>query len=123
MQCEFTALVVPERNLVVVSKAEGREVDTSVLAKMHRHLLSLAQVRSEASLLNAADSLPGVTLPFRVLSSPIRNPAGRPAACWRCSARREAPEFRRRDAHAGRPAGAPRRQHHRIQLRHACLAC
>jgi diguanylate cyclase (GGDEF)-like protein len=98
MQCEFTAVVVPERNLVVVAKAEGREVDTSVLAKVHRHLLSLAQVHSGASLLNATDSLPGVVLPFRVLSSPIRNPAGRPAGVLALFRAREAPEFRRRDA-------------------------
>ncbi|MEO6185701.1 MAG: GGDEF domain-containing protein, partial [Steroidobacteraceae bacterium] len=98
MQCEFTALVVPERNLVVVSKAEGREVDTSVLPKIHRHLLSLAQARSEASLLNAPDSLPGVSLAFRVLSSPIRNPAGRPSGVLALFRSRTAPEFRRRDA-------------------------
>jgi diguanylate cyclase (GGDEF)-like protein len=98
MQCEFTALIVPERNLVVVSKAEGREVDTSVLARIHRHLLSLAQARSEASLLNAADSLPGVVLPFRVISSPIRNPSGRPAGVLALFRSREAPEFKRRDA-------------------------
>jgi diguanylate cyclase (GGDEF)-like protein len=98
MHCEFTAVVVPERNLVVVAKAEGREVDTSVLAKIHRHLLSLAQVHSGASLLNAADSLPGVVLSFRVLSSPIRNPAGRPAGVLALFRAREAPEFRRRDA-------------------------
>jgi diguanylate cyclase (GGDEF)-like protein len=98
MQCEFTALIVPERNLVVVSKAEGREVDTSVLPKIHRHLLSLAQARSEASLLNAPDSLPGVNLAFRVLSSPIRNPAGRPSGVLALFRSREAPEFRRRDA-------------------------
>jgi diguanylate cyclase (GGDEF)-like protein len=98
MQCEFTAVVVPERNLVVVAKAEGRDVDTSVLAKIHRHLLSLAQVHSGASLLNAPDSLPGVVLSFRVLSSPIRNPAGRPAGVLALFRTREAPEFRRRDA-------------------------
>ncbi len=98
MQCEFTALIVPERNLVVVSKAEGREVDTSVLPKIHRHLLSLAQARSEASLLNAPDSLPGVSLGFRVLSSPIRNPAGRPSGVLALFRSRSAPEFRRRDA-------------------------
>jgi diguanylate cyclase (GGDEF)-like protein len=98
LQCEFTALLVPERNLVTVIKAEGREVDTSVLAKIHRQLLSLTQVRSEASLLNAADSLPGVSLPFRVLSSPIRNPAGRPAGVLAMFRSRKAPEFRRRDA-------------------------
>jgi diguanylate cyclase (GGDEF)-like protein len=98
MQCEFTALVVPDRNLVVVVKAEGRDVDTAVLAKLHRHLLALAQVRNEATLLNAANSLPGVNLAYRVLSSPIRNPAGRPAGVLALFRAPDAPEFRRRDA-------------------------
>ncbi len=98
MQCDFTALVVPERNLVMVAKAEGRAVDTSVLAKIHRQLLSLAQVRNKAWRLNAADSLPGVPLPCRVLSSPIANPAGRPAGVLALFRSRTAPEFRRRDA-------------------------
>ncbi|MEO6078899.1 MAG: EAL domain-containing protein [Steroidobacteraceae bacterium] len=98
MQCEFTALMVPERNLVTLIKAEDSDVDTTLLAKIHRQLLSLAQARLEPSLLNAADSLPGVVLPLRVLSCPIRNPAGRPAGVLALFRSREAPEFRRRDA-------------------------
>jgi Amt family ammonium transporter len=87
-----------ERNVVAVAKADGRDVDTSGLAKIHRHLLSLAQVRNETALLNAADSLPGVTLTQRVLSCPIRNRAGRPAGVLVLFRSREASEFRRRDA-------------------------
>lgn len=97
LKCEFAALIVPERNLVVVTKAEGREVDTSALAKLHRHLLSLAQVRSDALLLNEPDSLPGVNLPYRVLVSAIRNPAGRPAGVLALFRSRELREFRRRE--------------------------
>ena len=98
MQCEFAALMVPERHLVAVAKAEGREVDTSALAKIHRQLLSLATVRSEASLLNAPDSLPGLVLPFRILSCPLRNRAGRPAGVLALFRSHKGPEFRRRDA-------------------------
>ncbi len=98
MQCEYAALMMPDRNLVAVTKAEGREVDTSGLAKIHRHLLSLAQMRNETALLNAPDSLPGVKLTQRVLSSPIRNRAGRPAGVLVLFRSRESSEFRRRDA-------------------------
>src|SRR6185295_11697664 len=90
--------LVPERHLVAVVKADGREVDTSALAKMHRQLLSLATVRSEAALLNAPDSLPGVVLPFRVLSCALRNRAGKPAGVLALFRSHKAPEFRRRDA-------------------------
>ena len=57
LQCEFSALVVPERSLVVI--AQGRRPQRRHLGrwrKVHRHLLSLAQVRSEPVVLNAANS-------------------------------------------------------------------
>jgi diguanylate cyclase (GGDEF)-like protein len=98
MQCEFAALMVPDRHLIAVVKAEGREVDTSSLAKIHRQLLSLATVRTEAALLNAPDSLPGMSLPFRVLSCPLRNRAGRPAGVLALFRSHKSTEFRRRDA-------------------------
>jgi len=98
MQCEFAALMMPERRLVVVVKAEGRDIDTSALAKIHRQLLSLATVRTEAALLNAPDSLPGIALPFRVLSCPLRNREGRTAGVLALFRSHDGPEFRRRDA-------------------------
>ncbi len=97
LHCEFSALVVPERNLVSVVKAEGREVDTSILARLHRHLLSLAQASTDAMLLNDAGSLPGIDLPFRVLASAMRTPAGRVAGVLAMFRSRETAEFRRRD--------------------------
>lgn len=101
MNCEFTALLLPERNLVVVTKAEGREVDTSALPKVHRHLLAIAQARNEAVMLNAADSLSGAVLPQRVLSCPVRNRAGRVAGVMVLFRSLQAPEFRGRDATLG----------------------
>jgi diguanylate cyclase (GGDEF)-like protein len=98
LDCEFVALMVPERNLVTVLKGEGRDdVDTSILARLHRHLLSFAQARSGSMLLNEVDSLPGVELPYRVLASSLRNPAGRVAGVLAMFRSREAPEYRRRD--------------------------
>ncbi len=96
LQCEFAALVVPERNLVTVLKAEGKNVDTSILARLHRHLLALAQVSTDAMLLNEPDSLPGAELPFRVLASSLRNPAGRVSGVLVLFRSRQAPAFRRR---------------------------
>ncbi len=95
--CEFSAFVVPERSLVSVVKAEGRDVDTSILARLHRHLLSLAQVSGDAMLLNDAGSLPGVALPLRVLASALRNPAGRVSGVLAMFRSSEAAPFRRRD--------------------------
>jgi diguanylate cyclase (GGDEF)-like protein len=97
MRCDFTALLMPERNLVVVTRAEGREVDTSILARAHRHLMSLAQLGKEALLLNEPGSLPGVNLPLRALVSGVRSPAGRPSAVLVMFRSLEGAEFRRRD--------------------------
>ncbi len=71
--------------------------NTSILARLHRHLLSFAQARGGSMLLNDVDSLPGVELPFRVLASSLRNPAGRVAGVLAMFRAREAPEYRRRD--------------------------
>jgi diguanylate cyclase (GGDEF)-like protein len=97
LDCELTALVVPERNLVTVIKAQGREVDTTVVARLHRHLMSLAQVGSDTLLLNDPDSLPGVELPFRVLAATLRNPAGRVAGVLALFRSPQGPAFRSRD--------------------------
>lgn len=98
MHCEFATLIMPERNVVVICTAGGRRADTAILGRVHRHLLSLAQVRTGPALLNAADALPGCELPLRILSCPVRTPAGRAAGVLALFRSREAAEFRPRDA-------------------------
>lgn len=97
MHCEFAALVVPERNLVVLAKAQGRPVDTGVLARLHRPLLSLTLVRNAAIALNAPDALPGMNLPLRALCAPIRNASGRAAGLLALFRTHKSPEFRPRE--------------------------
>jgi diguanylate cyclase (GGDEF)-like protein len=96
--CEFTALIMPERNLVMISTADGRKVDTSIVTRIHRQLLSLAQLKGEPIILNRDGALPGVLLAWRVLSSPVRNPAGRPCGILVMFRDLSQPEFRERDA-------------------------
>ncbi|MGC4027265.1 MAG: EAL domain-containing protein [Steroidobacteraceae bacterium] len=98
LHCEFSALIMPERNLVVIRTAEGRKVDTSCLSRVHRHLLSLAQVRGEPTILNSSAALPGVNLSLRVLSCPVRGPTGRPAGVLALFRAADVAEFRERDA-------------------------
>ncbi|MDR2216498.1 MAG: bifunctional diguanylate cyclase/phosphodiesterase [Nevskiaceae bacterium] len=96
--CEFSALIVPERNLVMISAAEGRKADTSVVTRIHRQLLSLAQLRGEPIILNRDGELPGMLLSWRVLSCPVRNRSGRPCGILAMFRDLSQPEFRERDA-------------------------
>src|SRR5690606_26155003 len=77
--------------------APGCEVANATLARAHRHLVALAQVGTEALLLNEPGSLPGVDLPLRALVSTVRNPAGRVSAVLVLFRQREGAPFRRRD--------------------------
>jgi diguanylate cyclase (GGDEF)-like protein len=97
LHCELTALLVPERNVLVVTKAPGCQVENTVLVRAHRHLVSLAHVSKEALLLNEPGSLPGIDLPLRALVSTVRNPAGRVSALLVLFRKLQAPPFRRRD--------------------------
>jgi diguanylate cyclase (GGDEF)-like protein len=97
LKCEMAALLMPERNVLVVTKSPGCEVGNAVLARAHRHLVSVAQLGKEALLLNEPGSLPGLDLPMRALVSTVRTPAGKASAVLVLFRRREAPEFRRRD--------------------------
>src|SRR5690606_29018575 len=97
LKCDLAALLMPERNVLVVTKAPGCEVDNAVLARAHRHLVSVAQLGKEALLLNEPGSLPGMDLPMRALVSTVRNPAGRASAVLVLFRKREANAFRRRD--------------------------
>jgi len=98
MRCEFSALIVPERNLVVVAKPEGRTVDTGVLARLHRPLLSLTHVRNAPVILNAPDALPGLNLPLRALAIPLRGSGGRTGGMLVLFRTHATQEFRQREA-------------------------
>src|SRR5690606_30314142 len=97
LKCDLAALLMPERNVLVVTKAPGCEVDNAVLARAHRHLVSVAQLGKEALLLNEPGSLPGMDLPMRALVSTVRNPAGRASAVLVLFRKREWAAFRRRE--------------------------
>ncbi len=97
LKCDMTTLLMPERNVLVVTKAPDCAVDNLMLARAHRHLMSVAQLGQEALLLNEPGSLPGMDLPMRALVSTVRNPAGRATAVLVLFRRREAAAFRRRD--------------------------
>jgi diguanylate cyclase (GGDEF)-like protein len=96
--CEFSALIMPERNLVLVGAATGRKADTSIVTRIHRQLLSLAQLRGEPIILNRDGVLSGLELGWRVLSIPVRKVSGRPCGIFVMFRSFSEPEFQQRDA-------------------------
>jgi hypothetical protein len=75
-----------------------RSITSALLAKAHRHLLSMAQMRHKAVIVNRMQ-LPSNTVgAYRVLACPVLRADGAPWACWRCSAAESRPNSRRTHA-------------------------
>jgi diguanylate cyclase (GGDEF)-like protein len=90
----LAALIVPERGIAVVQASPEAPLDTSLLAKAHRHLLSMAQMRRGASIVNRMVLQAGETeVAYRVLACPIARADGRCAGVLALFRSETAPEF------------------------------
>ncbi|HEY6453398.1 MAG TPA: EAL domain-containing protein [Steroidobacteraceae bacterium] len=90
----LAALIVPERGIAVVHSSAEQPLDTSLLAKAHRHLLSMAQVRRGASIVNRMVLQTGaVEVAYRVLACPIARADGRCVGVLALFRTETAPEF------------------------------
>jgi diguanylate cyclase (GGDEF)-like protein len=93
----LAVLIVPEKNLVLVQPSGDEPLDAGLIARAHRHLLSMAQTRREAVIenrikLHVAEEAP----PYRILSCPVARGDGSTIgvlAMFRSSKR---PEFNHR---------------------------
>ncbi|MFT3906655.1 MAG: EAL domain-containing protein [Steroidobacteraceae bacterium] len=90
----LVALLVPERSVALMQVSRTQPMDTALLAKAHRHLLSLAQMRREAVIVNhmKAVTAQGEIL-HRILSCPILRSDGRPMGVLALFRAIEEPEF------------------------------
>ncbi len=72
LKAGLAALIIPDRGIAVIESAREAALDTSLLAKAHRHLLSMAQVRRGATLVNRLTlPTPAGEVLCRVLACPI----------------------------------------------------
>jgi diguanylate cyclase (GGDEF)-like protein len=79
LRCATTALIVPDKSIALVrSRASERPSDMQLVARAHRQLLSMAQMRREPVIINklAPNSTLGI-MPYRILSCPLRSLSGR----------------------------------------------
>jgi diguanylate cyclase (GGDEF)-like protein len=90
----LAALIIPERGIAVVHSSKEAPLDTSLLAKAHRHLLSMAQMRRGASLVNRMVLQTGENeVAYRVLACPLARGDGRVVGVLALFRAESAPEF------------------------------
>src|SRR5579863_4604969 len=90
----LAALIIPERGIAVVHASVEAPLDTALLAKAHRHLLSMAQMRRGASIVNRMVLQAGeADVAYRVLACPIARGDGRCVGVLALFRAESSPEF------------------------------
>jgi diguanylate cyclase (GGDEF)-like protein len=102
LRCATVALIVPDKSIALARSRAERPADTHLVARVHRQLLSMAQMRREPMILNklAPNSSLG-TLPYRILSCPLRSMSGRTMGVLALFREEGSEEFTDRDARLG----------------------
>ncbi len=78
IQGGLAAIIVPEKGLVLVRQEPQHAIEASLVARAHRHLMSTAQLRSEAVIVNRIQLQgSGVDKAYRLLSCAIMRSDGR----------------------------------------------
>jgi diguanylate cyclase (GGDEF)-like protein len=96
------ALLVPEKNVMLVRSADARPPDTQFWMRAHRRLLPLAQTQREPLILNETQSIEAPeAFPFRVLCCSLRSRTGRTVGVLALLRETLAEPFGARDAHVG----------------------
>ena len=102
LRCATAALIVPDKSIALARSRAGRPPDTQLVARVHRQLLSMAQMRREPLILNklAPNSSLG-NLPYRILACPLRSLSGRTMGVLALFRQEGSDEFTDRDARLG----------------------
>jgi diguanylate cyclase (GGDEF)-like protein len=90
----MAALIIPEKGIALVHTAANSTLDNALLARAHRHLLSMAQVRRKAAIVNKLVLQVGADpVNYRVLACPIPRSDGRCMGVLALFRADTAPEF------------------------------
>src|ERR1700689_705223 len=90
----LSALIVPEKGIALVQVSAESPIDTSLLAKAHRHLLSMAQMRHKATIVNRMVLTVGTeSSAYRVLVCPVLRADGNTMGVLALFRTESAPEF------------------------------
>jgi len=102
LHCATVALIVPDKSIALVRSSLERPADMQLVARAHRQLLSMAQMRREPVIINklAANSSLGI-MPYRILSCPLRSMSGRTMGVLAMFREEVGADFLDRDARLG----------------------
>jgi diguanylate cyclase (GGDEF)-like protein len=99
LKCCMAALIVPEKGIVLVRSAANKAPDNQLLARTHRQLVSMAQMRREPTIMNQLAQTEALgPIPYRILSCPVRHAAGRAIGVLALFRDKSSMEFIDRDA-------------------------
>jgi len=90
----MSALIIPEKGIALVQASATAPLDHALLAKAHRHLLSMAQARRKAAIVNRMVlQSNNVSATYRVLACPILRADGCSMGVLALFRAESAPEF------------------------------
>jgi diguanylate cyclase (GGDEF)-like protein len=76
--CSTAALIVPDKSIALLRSNTHRPSDTQLVARAHRQLLSMAQIRREPVIINKpAPNSALSALPYKILSCALRSAGGK----------------------------------------------
>jgi diguanylate cyclase (GGDEF)-like protein len=94
LQAGLSALIIPDNGIALVNPSSTSPLETALLAKAHRHLLSMARVRHQAVIVNHMTLSSGAqSLAYRVLACPVLRTDGRSMGVLALFRAESAPEF------------------------------
>lgn len=104
LRCATAALIVPDKGIVLLrTGSDNATADNHLVARTHRQLLSMAQMRREPVIINKlnAGAEGAQPVPYRILSCPLQQPGGKSIGILALFRDASAAEFTARDARLG----------------------
>ncbi|MGH8207928.1 MAG: putative bifunctional diguanylate cyclase/phosphodiesterase [Steroidobacteraceae bacterium] len=90
----LAAMIIPENGIALVQASDTEPLETALVAKAHRHLLSMAKTRRDAVIVNQMMLQSGSTsIAYRILACPIPRADGNPMGVLALFRAESAPEF------------------------------
>jgi diguanylate cyclase (GGDEF)-like protein len=100
--CVIAALIVPEKGIVLMRAAPGQtSADNQLVARTHRQLLSMAQMRQEPVIINQFNTDSDAAVPYRILSCPLTQAGGKAIGVLALFRAQGGEEFTAHDARIG----------------------